>query len=67
MAGGIDSTSHWGSDIGALWKQATTDIPEKEKKKAMNPSHIVEEWKLSWWGSCIKSLGEIFSTVEHDF
>lgn len=40
---GLDSTSQWGSDIGALWRQATTDIPEKEKNEATNPGHIVEE------------------------
>lgn len=43
MAVGIDSTSQWGSDIGTLWRQATTDIPEKEKKEATNSGHIVEE------------------------
>lgn len=40
---GLDSTSQWESDIGSLWRQATTDIPEKEKKEATNPGHIVEE------------------------
>lgn len=48
MAGEIDSISKWGSDIGALWRQATTDIPEKEKRKeATNPGHIMEEQNLS--------------------